>query len=291
MRLRRLVPKSVRGRLKAELSRLLATEQPPAAALKYVPAVDGSDTMSIGASRRAGGVPGTGLPVPPEHLWIGYGATTDEYLASGREHVERMRQILAAHDFEIPAKSRILDFGCGAGRMIRWLEREAEQGETWGCDISGDHIHWAQQNLRPPFRFFTCTSLPTLPFADGQFDLVYAGSVFTHVGDLAQAWLLELRRVLRPGGHAYLTVHDRHTSALMATEKHSSAHASQTLAESGGLPEDFGMLVLRRWPEGGRTLVFFDHDWLRDSLEPMFRVVAFEPEAYGYQTAVVAEAV
>jgi SAM-dependent methyltransferase len=289
MRPGRLVPKAVRKALRTELTRLLATEQPPDAALKYTPAAHGSDTIAIVASGGRGDVDGR-LPVPPENLWIGYGATAEEYLESGREHVDRMREILAGHGFEVSAQGRILDFGCGAGRMIRWLEPEAERGEVWGCDISGDHVHWAQQSLRPPFRFFTCTTLPTLPFADGHFDLVYAGSVFTHVGDLAQAWMLELRRILRPGGHAYLTVHDRHTAELMRTE-YSWAHASKTLAESGGLRDDNEMLVLQRWPEGGRTLVFYDHDWLRESLAPMFRVVAFEPEAYGYQTAVVAEAV
>jgi ubiquinone/menaquinone biosynthesis C-methylase UbiE len=44
------------------------------------------------------------------------------------------------------------------------------------------------------------TILPHLPFEDRSFDVVYAGSVFTHIDDLAQTWFLELRRVLHAGG-------------------------------------------------------------------------------------------
>ena len=78
---------------------------------------------------------------------------------------------------------------------------EASTAEFWGADISAEHILWANRHLRPPFRFVT-THDPAapLPFGDGSFQMIYAGSVFTHIADLADAWLLELRRVLAPGG-------------------------------------------------------------------------------------------
>ena len=59
---------------------------------------------------------------------------------------------------------------------------------------------------------------PICPFEDNYFDLVYGISVFTHISDLADAWFLELLRVLRPGGHAYLTIHDEHTVELLLGE-------------------------------------------------------------------------
>ena len=48
--------------------------------------------------------------------------------------------------------------------------------------------------------FATVTTAPHLPFADGYFDFAYCSSVFTHISDLADAWLLELRRIVRSGG-------------------------------------------------------------------------------------------
>jgi ubiquinone/menaquinone biosynthesis C-methylase UbiE len=67
----------------------------------------------------------------------------------------------------------------------------------WGVDINARHINWCQLNLRPPFSFATTTTAPQLPFEDGYFDLIYSGSVFTQLSDLADAWILELRRVVR----------------------------------------------------------------------------------------------
>ncbi len=42
---------------------------------------------------------------------------------------------------------------------------------------------------------------PPLPHEDRQFDVVYALSVWTHLrANLQRAWMLEMRRVLKPGG-------------------------------------------------------------------------------------------
>jgi SAM-dependent methyltransferase len=49
---------------------------------------------------------------------------------------------------------------------------------------------------------------PPLPFAeDNSFDLVYAFSVFTHIpAEHQEAWLLEMKRILKPGGFLVCTV-------------------------------------------------------------------------------------
>ena len=231
-------------------------------------------------------VEGAPLPVPPPELWLDYGKTADAYLASGRRDVEALERILGAAGGSLEACRRILDLGCGAGRMLRWLAELAGAREVWGTDVSGSHVLWCQQHLSPPFRFATTTSCPHLPFEDGYFDLVYAGSVFTHIVDLAEAWLLEIRRVLRPGGLAYLTVHDRHTIALLERNPH------RPLAQMvlGQPPErqywrsDFGMFTLGR---GLGALVFYDERFLRRHWGRFFDVVSTTPEAYDLQTAVL----
>ena len=49
---------------------------------------------------------------------------------------------------------------------------------------------------------------PPLHCADEQFDLIYAFSVFTHLGVVQQrAWLVELRRILCPRGFLVLSTH------------------------------------------------------------------------------------
>ena len=155
------------------------------------------------------------LPIPPKDLWLGYGQTAEEFLASGEENIRAMREMLERTGAPIESAGRIMEFGCATGRMIRWLHDLSDSCEIWGTDISSGWITWCKQYLSPPFHFATTTTSPHLPFEDRYFGLIYAGSVFTHIDDLADAWFMELRRVLRPGGRLYITVHDQDTIAKL----------------------------------------------------------------------------
>src|SRR5262249_38850582 len=137
----------------------------------------------------------TGLPIPPPELWAGYGNTVEFYLY-GKHDVGIMRGLAADAGLALEQAGRVLDLGCSAGRMIRWLHDLADRCEIWRVDIPATHIRWCQQHLSPPFHFATTTTQPHLPFEDRSFGFAYCGSVFTHIDDLADAWFLELRRVL-----------------------------------------------------------------------------------------------
>jgi SAM-dependent methyltransferase len=237
-----------------------------------------------------------GLPLPPPDLWAGYGTTAEYFLNSGSVDVNAMKTVLASSGFGIPDGRRLLDFGCGAGRMMRWLDDVAHRCEIWGVDISARHIIWCQEYLTPPFKFATVTTAPHLPFEDGHFDLVYCGSVFTHIADLADTWLLELKRIVRSGGLLYITVHDRHTLDLIVNYPEK--------VYSDGLPVDcsfrnallsydraekfmslkFDMFAIGH---GSESQVFYDVDYLHRHWGRFLNVLSITPEAYGYQTAIV----
>jgi SAM-dependent methyltransferase len=58
--------------------------------------------------------------------------------------------------------------------------------------------------------FELTAAMPPLPFPEERFDLIYAYSVFSHLAEsVADRWIDELRRVLRPGGALILTTRDR----------------------------------------------------------------------------------
>src|SRR5437763_7108256 len=58
-------------------------------------------------------------------------------------------------------------------------------------------------------RLILNASAPSLPLPGRYFDVITAFSVFTHIDeDLESAWLLELRRILTPGGLLYVTIQD-----------------------------------------------------------------------------------
>jgi ubiquinone/menaquinone biosynthesis C-methylase UbiE len=226
------------------------------------------------------------LALPPQELWAQYGPTREAYLNSGKEHVETMLRVLGQAGYTPTPGQRMLEFGCAAGRMIRWLAGYAATCEIWGTDVSATHIVWCSQHLNPPFAFFTTPALAHLPFEDRYFDLIYAGSVFTHIDDLADTWLLELRRVLRPSGRLYLTIHDRNTIRFLAQERGYSL-SKQLYAQreySEYIQAPFGKFTIGR---AYGAQVFYDLEYLRRITRPCFELDTVQEGAYGYQTALV----
>ena len=232
------------------------------------------------------------VPVPPRDLWEGYGSTAEEYLASGRQHVAAMMQNLAAHGApENP--TRVLEFGCAAGRMLRFVPRPAH-GDFWGVDIKAETIAWCQQHLAP-LQFAATTTYPHLPFEDDYFDLVFAGSVFTHIADLPDAWFLELRRVLRPGGYAYLTVIDTASVRKFMEDADGKPNGwTEPVAafdrETGFLSNDrLGMCSIEIGSWGGYPVpqVIYDLDYLQEKWGRWAEPLGVCRFAYGPQHAVI----
>jgi ubiquinone/menaquinone biosynthesis C-methylase UbiE len=250
-------PKTLAARVAESARSSLRKIHPSFQDLAYIPYKPGSDF----ALRRTD-VQGS-RPIPPPDLWLGY-----DYTAHGKLHVDTMLRAVEASGLQWQAGDRILDFGCGAGRMIRHLEPLAATCEIWGTDISAEHIFWCKENLSPPFRFATTTKVPHLPFEDRSFRLIYCGSVFTHIDELADAWLLELHRILEPGGRLYVTIHWVRSRPVYRDAK-----------------ESFEVMTINRDSD---AQVFYDRDYFCRMLRQCFEVISIHPEAYFYQTAIVA---
>ena len=102
---------------------------------------------------------------------------------------------------------RILDFGCGPGRILRHMGAVAESCQLHGVDIDSEMVEWCAENI-PFATFVTGPHDPPLPYDEASFDLIFNHSVFTHMDERRQdQWLAELKRILVPGGLALLTVH------------------------------------------------------------------------------------
>jgi SAM-dependent methyltransferase len=230
------------------------------------------------------------LPVPPPELWIGYAETTEHYLTVGQRDTDAMVETVEGAGVGREELSTVLDFGCGAGRMLRFFPRR-EDSELWGLDISSEHIAWCQEHLAP-MNFATVTTAPHLPFADGYFDFAYCSSVFTHISDLADAWLLELRRIVRSGGHIYLTIHDHHSLELLLGPWRSAGGNLEPMLnalsdlerEESVRSQKFTYFSCGIDPN---SFVFYDVDHLTDRWARLFKVKAVVPEAHDFQTAIL----
>jgi SAM-dependent methyltransferase len=222
------------------------------------------------------------LPLPPEELWLGYA-----YPGHGALHVRTMLDILTASGFTLQPGDRILDLGCGAGRMIRHLAPQARSCEIWGADISAPHIQWCERHLTPPFHFLTSTKVPHLPFPDGFFSLIYCGSLFTHIDDLAKTWLLELRRLLAPEGRAYLTIHDEETIRQLEAAPRPS-EMMRTLRGSPSFKAFKDGSDMFTADRDDLSQVFYNRGYFERLMEPAFEMLSATPSAYYYQSAILA---
>ena len=112
----------------------------------------------------------------------------------------------AGHPFD--GFRSILDFGCGVGRFLYAFGDDiGPDARLHACDVDAACAGWCRENID-----FAETRLvgiaPPLPYEAGQFDLVNAISVFTHLrAELQFRWAWELHRVLRPGGVLLVTTH------------------------------------------------------------------------------------
>lgn len=119
------------------------------------------------------------------------------------EKARMIEEIVSAH-LGVPVEGlRILDVGCGNGDIGRHF---AARNRVSGVDVKD------QRGPDADFEFRLVQSA-TLPFADAEFDLVISNHVIEHIPD-QRRHLDEIRRILAPGGIAYLATPNR-SSPLM----------------------------------------------------------------------------
>jgi SAM-dependent methyltransferase len=98
---------------------------------------------------------------------------------------------------------RILDVACGTGYGTALL---ADAGAVTGLDRDGPTIEQARR--RVPTARFVLAEAPPVPFPDDAFDSIVSFETIEHVEE-AQLFMIELRRVLSPGGHLLLSTPNR----------------------------------------------------------------------------------
>jgi SAM-dependent methyltransferase len=111
------------------------------------------------------------------------------------------------------AGERLLDLGCGFGRHA--YEALRRGADVVACDLSSAELAevralvqaMAEAGETPPGAMAACVTgdATRLPYADASFDHVIASEVLEHIPD-DEAALVELHRVLRPGGTIAVTV-------------------------------------------------------------------------------------
>jgi len=185
------------------------------------------------------------------------------YEDTGRLHRDLLQSLLP-DDWSWSGK-RVLDFGCGVGRVLRQFAPEAEEAEFWGCDLDTPSVEWLQKNFSPHFKIFESAEQPGLPQQDGFFDLIYAYSVYTHFTDNWAAWLAEHHRVLGDDGLLFATFLGRGMLEPLIGEKWDENQIGMNTLMHGF-----------RWDKGG-PIAINSPWWIRAHWGRAFEIVELLP--------------
>jgi SAM-dependent methyltransferase len=133
-----------------------------------------------------------------------------EFMSSGAAEVSDLMVRLDQLGI-CPRREAALDFGCGAGRLTGALR--GHFAAVTGVDVSQPMLARAQDLLagQSGCRFVHNDRADLAVFPDASFDLVYSGLVLQHMpSGLAEAYLAEFVRVVRPGGAVVVLVPEAH---------------------------------------------------------------------------------
>ena len=168
--------------------------------------------------RKAGRVPDTAALPPPELMKIVGSPSAESYVAVGRNLVAILRRHAG-----LGPNERVLDVGCGCGRLALPLTEHLTGGAYEGFDVVPELVEWCRANIsprHPHFRFQLANVANTFyqargaarasqyrfPYDDNAFDVVALTSVFTHMlRDDMMNYLGEVVRTLKPGGIAVMS--------------------------------------------------------------------------------------
>jgi SAM-dependent methyltransferase len=124
------------------------------------------------------------------------GWNAEEFFASGQREIDDLMQACGLR----PGNSgKVLDFGCGVGRLSRALCPYFS--EVYGVDISEQMIRLAEQ-FTPACNFLINQADDLKLFPDAFFDFVYSNIVLQHqrTKELAESYIQEFVRVTKPTG-------------------------------------------------------------------------------------------
>jgi ubiquinone/menaquinone biosynthesis C-methylase UbiE len=185
---------------------------------------------------------------------------------------------------DVTPDSRVLDVGCGAGRLAGPLTGFlGPEGSYEGFDSSAERIEWCNDNIAPHhsgFRFTVAdvhngqynptaeirASEYTFPYGDTEFDVAFLTSVFTHMlPEDVSHYMDEIARVLKPGGRALITwfLLNGETERLLEQQE-DRRHDPASNAHDALLSHDFGPYRTTN-PRAPEHVVAYYEPWVRDA--------------------------
>jgi SAM-dependent methyltransferase len=212
-----------------------------------------------------------------------------EYWASGFRTYENLRAIAAENG---TGGGRCLDFGGSSGRVARHFAIQEEGWDVWLADFKESSVEFVNNYLPPDIKAFANSAFPNLPLPDSYFDFVFACSVFTHINETELPWLLELRRILRVGGLACLSIHDDVTWQTLHGSREPAfmdflSDWAPELVDVAELPSGQRLVVANNDVDPYGCNVYHSADYIHRLWGRFFEIIDIRPRSLGVQAVVV----
>jgi SAM-dependent methyltransferase len=205
---------------------------------------------------------------PAERMTAG---DDDMYLAIGLSALKAIRLAQVASGKE--GFASILDMPCGHGRVLRWLKAAYPGAQITACDLLAEGVDFCAEALgaAPVYS----TPMPTAALFPGTYDLIFVGSLLTHVDVHQWDHLIDLwHSLLAPDGLLVVTTHGELVAERMRAG-HRYGYAAPALTRMLRTYEHSGFAFLEERPDNvdyGITIARADWTLSRLLRQPDFRV-------------------
>jgi SAM-dependent methyltransferase len=225
------------------------------------------------------------FPIPHAHNREGYADGNDLiYWLSGYADYRIIQDI--AREYGVKG-GRYFDFGGATGRVFRHFALQTDAWDVWSSDFKISSVDFNMEYFPPKIRVFLNTAFPSLPLPDSYFDLISACSVFTHIDETETGWLLELRRTLKVGGIACISIHNNVTWEKMhGGLRGDVVNFRPDIADQPALAEGKTVVTFRH-DDPYRCQTFHTDEYIRRNWGRFFEICEIRPLILGLQAIVI----
>jgi SAM-dependent methyltransferase len=212
-------------------------------------------------------------------------SSTVEAMVAGFTDYRRVAA-LASRYVDLGPNTRILDWGCGFGRVCRHFLHNFPGARVTGVELDEFNLDWMSEHL--PNIVPIKTGLDAkIDLPDASADVIYGISVMTHIRQSQQvAWLEELKRILAPGGVLILTTSG--SGALAFGSRWLDRRCLDSWRNLGFLEFDHASKYDRDIGGGSYYIqAYQSFDNTRRRWGEIVDIVGFIPSVFGYQDVVV----
>lgn len=142
----------------------------------------------------------------------------EHYFSVGESALECIRIALEAARKRAQDIKTVLDLPCGHGRVLRYLRKALSEAQITACDLDKDGVDFCASVLGVR-GVYSSKDPRQIPLEHDSFDLIWVGSLLTHLS--SQLWtdfLLLFRALLRPGGVLVFSTHGSYVYERMRRE-------------------------------------------------------------------------